>query len=57
MTQHMLSLIRCGRVCLCVSAGLDEAMQRLSEQKVDASGMDIYTHEMSKVCPDAFDML
>ena len=33
--------------------GLDEAIDKLSDQKVDASGMDSYTQEISKVyaCP------
>lgn len=39
---------------LCLCAGLDEAVQQLAEQKVDASGMDTYTQEMSKVCCDTF---
>ena len=39
---------RCSRYGLHV--GLDEAVERLSEQKVDASGMDSYTQEISKVC-------
>ncbi|DBA74957.1 hypothetical protein WJX77_011846 [Trebouxia sp. C0004] len=30
-------------------SGLDEAVARLSEQKVDASGMDSYTQEISKL--------
>lgn len=30
--------------------GLDEAIDKLSDQKVDASGMDSYTEEISKVC-------
>ncbi len=39
---------RCSKYELHV--GLDEAVERLSEQKVDASGMDSYTQEISKVC-------
>ncbi len=38
---------RCNKYGLHV--GLDEAVERLSEQKVDASGMDSYTQEISKV--------
>ena len=30
-------------------AGLDEAVEKLFDQKVDASGMDSYTQEMTKV--------
>ena len=36
--------------------GLDEAVERLSEQKVDASGMDSYTQEISKVSTNRFSM-
>ncbi len=33
-----------------MSAGLDEALERLLEQKVNTAGMDSYTQEISKVC-------
>ena len=30
--------------------GLGEAIEKLSGDKVDAAGMDAYTHQMTKVC-------
>ena len=47
-TFLLLCFVTEGRLCLLT--GLGEAVEKLSDDKVDASGMEAYTHQITKVC-------